>query len=70
MIPIECFRALMNDQRLDDIPLILETPIVAGKESTADAAEVKLLYSMIEEQDNQSQSSDSTSSLNANGVIG
>lgn len=60
-IKLECFRAIMNDKRLDDLPLILETPINADKASTLDAAEVKLLYSMIEGEDYTSSSSSSSS---------
>ncbi len=42
-IGIEAFRLIMNDKRMDDIPLILETP-----NSDIWKDEIKLLYSMIE----------------------
>jgi len=40
-IGLECFRALMNDDRLNGIPLVLETPIPEKWEE-----EIALLYSM------------------------
>jgi AP endonuclease-1 len=45
-IGLEPFRYLMNDARLNDIPMILETPFVddAGYE-----AEISLLYSLCRE---------------------
>ena len=39
---LECFRLLANDKRLDNIPLILETPIEDGSESGY-GEEIKLL---------------------------
>jgi deoxyribonuclease-4 len=39
---VDVFRMLMNDRRLDNIPLILETP-----EESLWEAEIKNLYSMI-----------------------
>lgn len=46
-IPLTVFNAIMNDNRLNDIPLILETPIVLNDPTTTDQAEVKMLYDMI-----------------------
>jgi len=42
-IGLEAFRLIMNDERLDDIPLILETP-----DPSIWAEEIKLLYSLVE----------------------
>ena len=42
-IGLEAFRLIMNDERLDDIPLILETP-----DPSIWADEIKLLYSLVE----------------------
>ncbi|TCK04550.1 deoxyribonuclease IV [Phorcysia thermohydrogeniphila] len=42
-IGLEAFRLIMNDPRLDDIPLILETP-----DPSIWAEEIKLLYSLVE----------------------
>jgi len=42
-IGLEAFRLIMNDPRLDDIPLILETP-----DPSIWADEIKLLYSLVE----------------------
>lgn len=50
-IPMACFHAIMNDDRMNDIPLILETPVVDGKDETMDAVEVRLLYGLIEGED-------------------
>ena len=38
----ECFRLIMNDKRLDDIPIILETI-----DETLWAKEIEFLYSLI-----------------------
>ncbi len=46
-IPLTVFEAIMNDKRLNNIPLILETPVVLVDPTTTDEAEVKLLYNMI-----------------------
>lgn len=40
-IGLEAFRAIMNDDRLNDLPLILETPM-----TVPDEEEIALLYSM------------------------
>jgi deoxyribonuclease-4 len=39
---LECFRLLVNDPRLEEIPLILETPVEAKW-----PAEIKMLYELI-----------------------
>lgn len=44
LIGLECFRQLMNDERLSGLPLILETPAPAGWET--DQGEIDLLYSL------------------------
>jgi deoxyribonuclease-4 len=41
-IGLEAFRLIMNDERIDDIPMILETP-----NSEIWAQEIELLYSLI-----------------------
>ena len=41
---MECFRYLMNDQRFDGIPMVLETI-----DESLWPEEIALLYSMIEE---------------------
>eukprot|EP00742_Colponemidia_sp_Colp-10_P008102 GILJ01008746.1.p1 GENE.GILJ01008746.1~~GILJ01008746.1.p1 ORF type:complete len:417 (-),score=62.41 GILJ01008746.1:327-1577(-) len=48
---LECFRAIMNQKRLDSIPLILETPTASDKPDRLehDKAEINLLYSLIEQ---------------------
>ena len=47
---IECFRAIMNDSRLDGIPLILETPEEEDNELSIQGykREIALLRSLIE----------------------
>jgi len=42
-IGLDCFRFVMNDKRLQGIPLILETPA-----TVSDEKEIELLYSLIE----------------------
>ena len=42
-IGMETFRLIMNDERFDGIPLILETP-----ESERWAEEIRLLYGLVE----------------------
>jgi len=44
-IGIEAFRLIMNDKRMDDIPLILETP-----DNSIWKDEIKLLYGLIKKQ--------------------
>jgi deoxyribonuclease-4 len=39
------FKSLINDPRIDDIPLILETP-----EDSLWAEEIKMLYGMVEQE--------------------
>jgi deoxyribonuclease-4 len=46
MIGLECFRMIMNDNRFEGIPLILETP-----ESERWAEEIKLLYGFAKQQE-------------------
>lgn len=41
-LTLECFRLLVNDERMKDLPLILETP-VGKNETTAYGEEIKLL---------------------------
>src|SRR5438128_8724757 len=43
---LEAFRLIMNDHRLDDIPLVLETPVGPGPDDVY-AREIELLYSLI-----------------------
>lgn len=48
-IGINAFRYLMNDSRFDNIPLILETPVLPGKtEEETYRDEIELLYSLID----------------------
>ncbi|MBT3237006.1 MAG: deoxyribonuclease IV [Bdellovibrionales bacterium] len=42
-IGLECFRLIMNDPRMDNIPMVLETP-----DSSRWPLEIELLYSLIE----------------------
>jgi len=48
-IGLECFRFIMNDDRFNEIPLILETPAYNG-ESVFDE-EIKLLYSLVDKKE-------------------
>jgi len=43
-IGLEAFRLIMNDHRLDNIPLVLETPV--GSDDVY-AQEIELLYSLV-----------------------
>jgi len=45
-IGLEAFRLIMNDHRLDNIPLVLETPVGSGPDDVY-AQEIELLYSLV-----------------------
>ena len=44
-IGLECFRFIMNDSRFNDIPMVLETPVV---DDEIYKKEIELLYSLVE----------------------
>ena len=46
-IGLEAFRLIMNDDRLNEIPLILETPVVPNDESSDYCKEIELLYGLV-----------------------
>lgn len=46
-IGLEAFRLIMNDDRLNEIPLILETPIGPDDELSDYHKEIELLYGLI-----------------------
>ena len=50
-IGIKAFKAIMNDSRFDNVPMILETPATEGVEAEVYRKEIELLYSLIESLD-------------------
>ncbi|RUS30216.1 xylose isomerase-like protein [Jimgerdemannia flammicorona] len=50
-IGVEAFRLIMNDERMNGIPLILETPLGKGGDMSVWKEEIELLYGLVEEEE-------------------
>ncbi|RUO95457.1 apurinic endonuclease family protein, partial [Jimgerdemannia flammicorona] len=50
-IGVEAFRLIMNDERMNGIPLILETPLGKGGDMSVWKEEIELLYGLVDEEE-------------------
>lgn len=56
-IGLNAFRFIMNDPRFDNIPMVLETPAAESETESIYSQEIKLLYSLIENNNNDDPNS-------------